>query len=244
MKKTNLWLATILTLTLNIACAPQSSTDLQDSAVASSDPTQTENEPIYDADFVMHPLSWESLKAPFRRDWSLFLQEIILNEWSSLLDGASDMTTFCPRYYELNREQRANVWAGLFSAVSKYESSYDPTSRMRETTMGTDPVTGEQVVSEGLLQLSYQDMGSAKWCAFDWEADKKLAADDPRKTILDPYRNLHCGVGIMARQIAKQNKISVSKGLYWAVLREGGSRTKVPQIAQLVQQISFCTKAE
>jgi hypothetical protein len=69
---------------------------------------------------------------------------------------------------------------------------------MIETTMGTDPVTGKQVASEGLLQLSYQDVpnyGSVlkyPLCKIQWSKDKSLSVTDPKKTILDPYINLEC----------------------------------------------------
>ncbi|MEN0057917.1 MAG: hypothetical protein AAGB31_03715 [Bdellovibrio sp.] len=67
---------------------------------------------------------------------------------------------------------------------------------MTENTMGTDLVTGKQVVSEGLLQLSYQGVpnygATLKYplCRIEWSKDKNLAATDSKKTILDPLINL------------------------------------------------------
>lgn len=190
--------------------------------------------------YNMVPLSWETSSHPERTAWSDYLMTLVLNDWSSLLKGSTDMASFCPNYSNLNNTQRANVWAQLFSAVAKYESGYSPTSRYQETTMGTDPVTGKPVYSEGLLQLSYQDIQPYSFCKFDWSKDKYLSATDPKKTILDPYINLHCGVGIMANQIAKRGAIGLSSGVYWSTLKVGGTYSQLTNIKAMVKSLSIC----
>lgn len=215
-----------------------------DDSNAATEPTPPEEPNVPEvpeqADYKMESLSWESTSNPERRKWSEYLHQIVLEDWNTLLGGADDMSKFCPRYGSLNNDQRANVWAALFSAMAKYESAYSPTSRMHETTMGTDPVTRNPVYSEGLLQLSYQDTQWARWCEFDWSKDQHLAAKDPRKTILDPFKNLYCGVGIMARQIKNKGSITVSSGAYWAVIKSGGKYQKITAIADMVKKLSFC----
>ena len=58
---------------------------------------------------------------------------------------------------------------------------------MVETTMGADSVTGKQVASEGLLQLSYQDIPNygalLKYpaCKIDWQKDKALTVNGVRR---------------------------------------------------------------
>ncbi len=190
--------------------------------------------------YTMVPLAWESSKYPQREDWSNYLMTLILTDWKSLLAGASDIKTFCPTYYNLNNNQRANVWAQLFVSMAKFESAYSPTSRMQETTMGTDPVTGRPVYSEGLLQLSYQDITAYKFCKIDWSKDKNLSATDPKKTILDPYINLHCGVGIMANQIAKKGTIAIGSGAYWAVIKTNSKYNQLSSITSMVRGLSLC----
>ncbi|MGZ3774853.1 MAG: hypothetical protein ACXVCY_06475 [Pseudobdellovibrionaceae bacterium] len=190
--------------------------------------------------YKMEALVWESSKYPQRTQWSEYLEKIILENWNTLLPGADDITDFCPRYNSLDNNQRANVWAQLFAGVAKYESAFDPTSRMQETTMGTDPVTGRPVYSEGLLQLSYQDIQGAGWCKFDWAKDKSLSPTDPKKTILDPYLNLDCGVGIMAKQIKTKGRIVISSGVYWSTLKAGGMYSKVSSIQSIVKSLSLC----
>jgi hypothetical protein len=150
------------------------------------------------------------------------------------------MDRFCPKYYSLTGEQKMNAVGMLISAIVKYESNFDPLMRYREATMGSDPVTGQPVYSEGLLQLSYQDVTAWAFCKFDWNADKKLAATDPRRTILDPYNNLECGVRILSEQVDRTGHIVIDNGAYWAVIKEQGKYEKINEIASLVKTLNFC----
>lgn len=235
----------VLLLVLSSGCAksgqfPGSSSENSNQSSGDPDPvTPPVVEPEPSA-YKMVPLAWETSSQPQRQQWSEYLQKIILTTWSKLLPGANDITNFCPRYNTLDNNQRANVWAQLFVAIAKYESAYSPVSRMQETTMGSDPVTGKAVYSEGLLQLSYQDIQWAPWCKFDWSKDKNLSSTDPRKTILDPYLNLDCGVGIMAQQIQKKGSIVVSSGVYWAVIKSGGAYQQIANIQSIVKSLSLC----
>ena len=223
---------------LAAACSPSGNkfqiSDIQNPSGSTPDKT-TDPTP-----YEVHPLSWETSSKPERRDWTTYLHDRILNTWSTLLPGSNDMHKFCPRYSSLDNNQRANVWAALLSAMSKFESSYNPLNRFHEDTMGTDSVTKRPVYSEGLLQLSYQDIRGYPFCEFDWEADKKLSDSDPRKTIFDPYKNLDCGAGIMARQIARKGLIAVSSGPYWSVIKEGGRYSQIPKIITMVKELPFC----
>jgi hypothetical protein len=190
--------------------------------------------------YEMSALAWNTSAHPERAEWSQYLMKLVLNDYPSLLDGASDMATFCPTYSSLNNNQRANVWAQIFVGMARYESGYDPTSRYQESTMGTDPITKKPVYSEGLMQLSYQDIQGYTFCKFDWSKDKYLSSTDPNKTILDPYINLQCGVGIMARQIKNKGKLTVGSGAYWAVLKSNNSGNKISSIASMVKSLEIC----
>jgi hypothetical protein len=186
-------------------------------------------------------LLWESSRKE-GKDWSNYLYKMIPQETPGLIQGADDMDTFCPQYQTLTTNERVNLWALLISAMTKYESGYNPLSRYQETTMGKDSVTGLPVYSEGLLQLSYQDINHYKFCEFDWSKDKNLSATDPRKTILDPYKNLNCGVRILAQQVSKKNRITVGDGAYWAVIKSNSTHHKIPQIAELTKKMPGCMK--
>lgn len=188
----------------------------------------------------MAALAWETSSKPERALWSAYLQKIISEDWTTLLNGADDIESFCPTYHKLDNNERANVWAQLFVGMAKYESGWDPTSRMLESTLGTDGVTGRSVYSEGLLQLSYGDIQGWQFCDFDWSKDKSLSATNPNKTILNPYKNLYCGVGIMAKQVAKKGAIVLSSGVYWSVLKKGGTYQKISSIQSVVKSLSLC----
>jgi hypothetical protein len=193
------------------------------------------------AQYALFPLAWEG-HAKGSVSWSQFLYSTILTNAPALLAGSSDVTQFCANYPQLTNNQRANFWAYLLSQVSYYESSYDPTSRYVETTMGTDPITGAQVVSEGLLQLSYQDQQRYPFCQFNWNADAPLSPSSPKKTILDPFVNLQCGALILNSQVKARGLIEVSKGAYWSTLQTTSSHNKLAQIKAATQKIPFCAR--
>lgn len=224
----------------NSAANSQDSSNSDSSGHSSNPSSSTSSGTSTASAYQVLPLSWESATHPERRKWSSYLEEIILNQWSSLLNGANDIESFCPRYFQLDNFQRANVWAALFSGVANYESAYNPLTRFQESTMGTDPITRKPVYSEGLLQLSYQDIQAYPFCEFDWNKDKSLSATSAQKTILDPLKNLYCGVGIMAKQITRKGHITLTSGAYWSTLQSGGRYQKISGIQNIVKKISFC----
>jgi len=215
---------------------PQSSTQTQSQPPA---PPQTPPPPQNPQSY--EPLLWDTARSEGSR-WTRFTLDLIGNDLDQyLLPGTEDVTDFCPRYYSMSRDQKIHFWGLLISAMTKYESGFNPLSRMKETTLGTDSVTGLPVYSEGLLQLSYGDMNWAPYCKFDWHADKKLSPTDPRKTILDPYRNLNCGLRIFSKQIVRTNLIAAPAGSnYWSVLIPKGKYTKLSKIQALTQTQRSC----
>lgn len=238
LNNSRLVLSAVLSVFLFSACAknpnlnpnPTPSNGNNNNASATPAPTPPAN-------FQYQALAWESSSHPERKGWSTYAIQIADEELDNL-DQVQDAGTFCPKYDSLSRQQKTNFWAQLVAGMSYYESGWNPLSRYKETTMGTDPITGQPVYSEGLLQLSYQDIRGYSFCEFEWSKDKYLSATDPKKTILDPYKNLHCGIKILASQLARKKNIVLSSGLYWAVLRKGNST--VPKIATITKKLTFC----
>lgn len=194
------------------------------------------------------PLAWEK-KVPGSQKWSLFIYHTILNNEKQMLadHAATDVEIFCPNFQKLSQTQRLNFWGQLLAGIAKFESSWNPISRYLEpSSMGKDGITGLPVVSEGLLQLSYQDglyHGAA--CLFDWSKDKLLQIKnpaDPLKTILDPYKNLRCGIQILAHQLEKHHAIVIDKGVYWAVIRKNNNSQKIDKIAAYTKALPFCVR--
>lgn len=206
-------------------------------AMGQKPPTQPE-QPTQPTTFKA---SWEKSVAS-RSAWTQIVRDVVNTKSPALLRGPGDVADFCPMYDRLGTQDRLNFWAEFFSSVARYESGWSPTSRMIETTMGTDPYTGRQVASEGLLQLSYQDVQWAPYCEFDWSVDKKYADNDARKSIFDPKKNLTCGIQILDRQVAKKGNIALSTGVYWAVLKINGKYSKLKEIKASTNALSFCKK--
>jgi peptidoglycan hydrolase-like protein with peptidoglycan-binding domain len=191
--------------------------------------------PIADAKGYL-PLSWESA-SDTNKIWSDYTFQIIEGLFADF-DKCQDITRIRPDYKILSRTQKINVWGELISAIAKPESSWNPTSWMFEA-QGIDVVTGQQVRSEGLLQLSYQDKKNYKElpCRFDWNADKNLPEKDIRKTIMNPEINLEFGINILAKQIRRTGKIILINGVYWSVIRENSR--KIEPITIMVRNLKF-----
>ena len=144
---------------------------------------------------------------------------------ADLLSGqaARAVRSYCPGFGRESEADKRAFWAYLFQALAGAEAGLDPTSNVHHTAAAvnvTDGVTKRPVHQEGLLQLTYED-ADRYGCAFDFAADRRLPARDPNRTILQPGRNLECGVKIMENQIIAQGKPLVSKTSYWSTLQPG-----------------------
>ncbi len=182
-------------------------------------------------------LSWE--KYPENRAWTKFVYELLDSELFPVFDKTSDVFRFHLSYNTLTRAQKIHVWAEMISQICWHESKWNYLARITETSMGLDPITGKQVASEGLMQLSYQDAKNYPELGikFDWEHDKGLDLRNPNRTILNPYLNLEAGMRILARQIEKRGSIIVSEKPYWSVLDENGSNSKIKEITTVTKAI-------
>jgi hypothetical protein len=215
----------------------------QASQGSQGDPTNPPNPPQPpvtppDEPFQPEALAWEQAK-PGTVVWSKFVFNLIQTEAKDLLT-AQDMPRFCPKYRFLSTQQKVNVAGQLIAGIVSFESQFDPLRRFPESNLGTDPVTNQPVYSEGLMQLSYQDILGYPFCQFKWSQDKNLSATDPKKTILDPYKNLYCGVRILALQVKRHGLIVIDSGAYWSVIKENGHYQKIDAIEAIVTSLKMC----
>ena len=107
--------------------------------------------------------------------------------------------------------------------MASTEAGLNASSSVRHTEAAVavqDKVTGHTARQEGLLQLRYED-STRYGCDFDWDADRRLPAHDMNKTILNPERNLACGIRILDHQIIEQHKPLYSSKSYWVTLQPG-----------------------
>lgn len=185
------------------------------------------------------PLTWEN--KIHRKAWSAMIYSIIENEIPEYTEfnDLTDIELFCPNYKKIQKPLKMNFWGQFISAISFYESTWNPAEVTPEN-HGVDPVTGLQTRSEGLLQLSYRDQLSYKIdCGFDWKQDQFLSENDRRRTILDPYQNLRCGLKIMAIQLKRDKKIITSNTKqYWKVL--WADQSTLEKIKSITLKLPFC----
>jgi hypothetical protein len=158
---------------------------------------------------------------------------------ADLLSGqaARAVRVYCPRFAEETEAQKREFWAYMFQAIAAAEAGLNPTADVHHLEAPVnviDPVTKRPARQEGLMQVKYED-GQRYGCDFDWEKDRTLPVKDPARTILDPSRNLGCGVKIMENQIVVQGKPLVSRTSYWATLQPGtaGFRVFAKQMANV-----------
>lgn len=160
--------------------------------------------------------------------WDARYDDLIKKELEdkSIMDSVPSRMNFCPKWAGLSKDARVREFSLWLRAITVFESGIKLNSRMVETTMGTDPITGMQVASEGLFQLSYQDAKNYEGCkGIDFKKDKGLDAKDLKRTIFIPEVQFKCTIYIMDRIMSKrttENAIgdgSYGLGRYWSVVR-------------------------
>jgi hypothetical protein len=163
---------------------------------------------------------------PQGRQWSGFVMDALEQHGAELLRCVpSDIVDFCPDFPE-DKERRKRFWLYLFSCIAEFESTFDPNETFRES-------SGE--ISAGLLQLSLGNAGPYS-CDFRTEQD-----------VLDPAKNLSCGVRIMQKLVLQDNVISGGprsgphKGAsrYWSTLQPDRPRKPFETIKARCSQMTF-----
>lgn len=154
--------------------------------------------------------------------------------WDKIVEGAlpAEMLSaeagraarpFCPQFNAIDEADKRAFWAYFFQALAGAEGGLKPTSHVAHSQPKMevkDQVTGVQGRTEGLLQLAYADE-KRYGCDFDWEADRKLRAGDPARTILQPKNNLECGIKILDQELIQRHKPLLSRTEYWSTLQPG-----------------------
>lgn len=191
------------------------------------------------------PMEWETPSHPERKLWSQYLYSLV-NEHLDSLDMADDMNQFCQNYKDLNRDQQVEAWSAVFVGIAKWESSWSPTNHTYED-QGIDVITNLPVYSDGLLQLSYQDMttnSTNDYCPFTWDKDKQLPEFDVHRSIYNPYINLWCGVKTLADIVKADKSINhnTNGNGYWSTLAlTGYTHSKVKSIGHEVSKtLPYC----
>ena len=171
-------------------------------------------------------------------DWSARLDsEVIALVTPTMINlPASRMKKFMPDWAAYPEWKRKRFFADLLFAMTRPESDYDTMTMFQEPdSMGRDKVTGYPVISEGLLQLSYQDATRYPGIEFDYLKDAELFKLDMQykainksswksknqRTINDPVLNVRAAtiiIGCLLERFPK-DEFADCLGRYWSCMR-------------------------
>ena len=119
----------------------------------------------------------------------------------------ADITSWCPAYPHADLDERRAFWAGLLSAVAKYESSWNPQA------------AGGGGRWIGLMQISPKT-------AANYGCDATSAG-----ALKDGEANLECAVEIMSEQVARDGVVAGGGnrgvGRDWMPLRDSSKRAEM-----------------
>ena len=160
-------------------------------------------QPKDEMSFVSPPMQWDH--HPQAEGWTESTLVALSTKDPLLSDRVpADIETWCPGYAEAPVEERRAFWAGLLSAVAKYESTWNPVA------------SGGGGRWIGLMQISPRSAVN-----YGCEATSVGA-------LKDGEANLECAVEIMSEQVAKDGLVAGGGnrgiGRDWAPLRNDGKR--------------------
>jgi hypothetical protein len=129
----------------------------------------------------------------------------------------ADIESWCPGYATASRPERRAFWAGLLSAIAKYESSWNPRA------------SGGSGRYVGVMQISPESAAHYSCAARSVEALKDGAA------------NLECAVQFMAQNVGRDGVVAGKGnrgvGRDWMPLRKSEKRAA---IADWTKQQAYC----
>ena len=166
--------------------------------------------------------SWDKIST--KGLWTSTAAQIIKSTGRDLLDNTpEDVTDFCPKYFELEEKGKVAFWIHLLNSIAKRESAFDLLVGNDESNFGD---SGNQVVSRGALQISYD---SSKARVYRNSGCDAKSADD----LHNFETNITCGIAIFSHWsredgcISCKNAQGKARGIarYWSTLRE---RYEVP----------------
>jgi Transglycosylase SLT domain len=153
--------------------------------------------------FVAPPMQWDH--HPEAEVWTESTLVAVSTKDSLLSERVpADIETWCPGYSDATVDERRAFWAGLLSAVAKYESTWNPAA------------SGGGGRWIGLMQISPRSASN-----YGCEATSVVA-------LKNGGANLECAVEIMSEQVAKDGLVAGGGnrgiGRDWAPLRSNEKR--------------------
>ncbi|MDP2087513.1 MAG: lytic transglycosylase domain-containing protein [Gemmobacter sp.] len=128
----------------------------------------------------------------------------------------ADIATFCPAYKKASDTNRRAFWVGLFSALAKHESTWNPRA------------AGEGGKYRGLMQIA---PGTARAYGCDAGA------------LYDGASNLACAVNIASEQVEATGVVAGGPGGWGGLAADWGpmrNRNKLADIAEWTREQDYC----
>ncbi len=159
----------------------------------------------------------------YTANWSKMAKSLVLDNARVFIENPpSDIKEYCPKYEEKSDEDRAEFWVHLMAAISKYESNFQPGRINDESAFGN----GLEVVSRGLLQISYSSVQSPKIKRNGCHLERKEDLHHPQKNLkcaLSLFKVLTSGSGknCISCKYTEEEKKDRFAGIafYWSTLR-------------------------
>jgi hypothetical protein len=151
--------------------------------------------------------------------------------------SASRMGQFCPGWLTMTAEQRRWFFVDLLFAIAGPESGYNAKVMYWEDSMGLDSVTGLPVISEGLLQMSYQDGPRYPGIEFNFALDAPLLRKDwnnrgarqswesmfEERSTINPVTNAKAAMCVVSQLLLSPKyrglEFADTLGKYWSTMR-------------------------
>lgn len=149
--------------------------------------------------------------------WGLIIErELDKDRHQALYNAPSDVRRLCPKYTEMNDEDKKGLWILIISAMTHYES----------TCIVSESAKGPNGTAAGLLQLHRgKEANYSSGCR---NGDASTAE-----------RSLICGISMLNDQV-ERGEVLFSRRSYWDVLRPQGQSRKASRIQAVIGQYPAC----
>ncbi|WP_034720674.1 transglycosylase SLT domain-containing protein [Bacteriovorax sp. DB6_IX] len=190
MRIGKLILLSILILNLT-SCGPGNDGD---NAGVAGDQIQDQSELDVDANSV-HPKILAASGGPWKKEWSETIARAIDLHGANLLNhhiSEVDLEAVnCLGYNQASHSQKKQFWKVLFASVARYESNYK-SEKMKPRNYRDVIRSRQNKVPMGILQLGTEATAHGQGCS----------GANSAQWLLNPIRNLECGVQIMNNQLS------------------------------------------
>jgi hypothetical protein len=161
-------------------------------------------------------MAWDH-QGPHTDEWTEATLAALETEGAALLSQVPhDIGSWCPGYVEAEPQERAAFWAGLLSALARFESTWNPRA------------VGGGGRWFGLVQISPQT-------ARGYGCEARSGAE-----LTDGAANLECAVRIAARTVTRDGVVAAGGGGFAADWGPFASAEKRQQMASWVSSQEYC----